>query len=54
MSKWSVWIGLEEYDEERDDFNEGDLPFAATATFDTQEEATAFATRLHEMGLQGV
>ena len=47
---YNVWICLEEYDPERDQYDDLDLRFAATGVFETENEALAFATRLHELG----
>ena len=48
---FKVWIELEEYDPETDEYTslEGYLNFAATGTFDTLEEAEAFAEAIHNV-----
>jgi len=55
---YKVWIEIEEctytYDETGgcvdDQYQSLDLPFAATAVFDSNEKALEFATMLHELG----
>lgn len=48
--EYKVWIEIEEYDDETDHYDDLDAPFGPTATFATDEEALAFAERLHAIG----
>jgi len=43
--KYKVWIEIEEYDEERDHYEDYDLP-ESIAVFDTPEEAVAFVKEI--------
>lgn len=52
MKDYKVWIEIEEHDSETDEYRNVDLLyFPATADFDSDEAAQAFANRLHEVGL---
>ncbi len=51
MKVYKVWIEIEEHDDEVDKYSTIDnLDFAATAAFDTLEEAEQFANELHRKG----
>lgn len=45
---YKVWIELEEVDEENEEYNRLDLPFAATREFKTETEAFNFAQKMHD------
>jgi len=47
---YKVWIEVEEYDEERDDYEKLDSSFGATAVFDNEKTAQSFATNLNQLG----
>jgi len=47
MKTYKVWIEIEEYDDETDTYEDMDSPFDGEATFDTEEEAQAYALQLH-------
>ena len=50
--EYKVWIVVEQIDEEVGDGEDVDcLDFASTGTFDTIEEAKAFATSLHNQAV---
>ena len=50
--EYKVWIEVEEIDEENAIYQAVDLPFGGEATFDTVEEAIAYAKKLHDGGLK--
>ena len=48
--EYKVWISLEQCDEDADQYDDLDLPFASVCTFDTMDEASTFASALQEQG----
>lgn len=51
MSKdYKVWLDVEEYDDETDEYRNCDLGFAGTARFDTEVEGHQFAELLDQIG----
>ena len=48
--KYKVWICLEEYVPEKDDYEDHDLRFASTGQFNNLDKALAFASMLHGIG----
>lgn len=47
---YKVWVEIERCNEESNDYETLDCPFAFTAVFKTYEEAAEFANNLHEIG----
>ena len=45
-----MWVEIERCNEESNDYETLDCPFAFTAVFKTYEEAQKFAAKLHELG----
>ena len=48
--KYKVWICVESCDEEYDQYEDVDVPFAEVATLDTVSEALVFASALQRYG----
>jgi hypothetical protein len=48
--EYKVWIEIEEVDDDLNHYQTLDLPFASTASFDTEQEALAYATKLNQIG----
>ena len=49
--KYKVWICVESCDEEYEQYEDVEVPFAKAATLDTQSEALAFASALQRYGV---
>ena len=47
---YKVWICVESCDEEYDQYEDIDVPFAEVATLDTESEAIVFASALQRYG----
>lgn len=45
---YKVWIEVEEYDDETDEYTDVVLDFGSEEEFDTEEEAVAYAEKMHE------
>jgi hypothetical protein len=50
MMGFKVWICVEQYNEETDQHQDLDLPFASVCEFDTAGEAETFASALQQQG----
>lgn len=48
MSEYKVWVQIEEYDEEEDDYRDLDEPIDI-AIFDTEDQARDFVARLESL-----
>ena len=49
--KYKVWICVESCDEEYEQYEDVEVPFAKVATLDTESEALAFASALQRYGV---
>lgn len=49
---YKVWVEVEEINEDKDHYQNIDLPFASCAVFENEESAINFAKTLHEIGEQ--
>ncbi len=49
--KYKVWIRVESCDEEYEQYEDVDVPFAEVATLDTEVSALEFATALQRYGV---
>ena len=49
--KYKVWICVESCDEEYEQYEDVEVPFAKAATLDTESEALAFASALQRYGV---
>ncbi len=47
---YKVWIEVEEYDDETDEYSDVYLDFGSEESFDTEEEAIAYANKMHDAG----
>ena len=47
---YRVWIEVEEYDDETDEYTDVDLDFGSEEVFNTEEEAVEYASKMHEAG----
>lgn len=45
---YRVWIEVEEHDDETDEYTDVYLDFGSEAVFDTEEEAIAYAEKMHQ------
>ena len=45
---YRVWIEVEEYDDETDEYTDVVLDFGSEEVFDTEEEAVEYANRMHD------
>jgi hypothetical protein len=53
--KFSVWLHVEEYDDENDTYCECEnLDIGSSGTFDTEQEAIDFAYQLHGMAQEWI
>ncbi len=50
---YTVWLSIEEYDEENDVYNDLDPGGAGEATFDTEEEAQAYVDKMRALMEEG-
>lgn len=48
---YKVWVCVEAIDEEADTYEDMDLPFGGVREFDLDDDAIAFATILHKVGI---
>ena len=48
--KYKVWICVESCDEEYEQYEDVEVPFAEVATLDTEAEALGFASALQQYG----
>jgi hypothetical protein len=48
MKTYRVWVEIEEYDSEADEYEMIDVPFGCTATFDNLDAAIDFAMQLDQ------
>ncbi len=49
--KYKVWICVESCDEEYEQYEDVEVPFAEVATLETESEALVFATALQRYGV---
>ena len=49
--KYKVWICVESCDEEYEQYEDVEVPFAEVATLDTEAEALVFASALQRYGV---
>ncbi len=49
--KYKVWICVESCDEEYEQYEDVEVPFAEVATLETESEALVFATALQKYGV---
>ena len=49
--KYKVWICVESCDEEYEQYEDVEVPFAEVATLDTESEALVFASALQRYGV---